>query len=119
LPNECLQYRVRHVNGVFEKGAEKSSRRQLQRKSEPVVAAAFDTDQQVVSVIEVEIARQLIGARIARIPTVTGVLFGSKELDGHRRKKRSSRALHKPSFAQRLLAHRPSRHCAVHKCIAK
>jgi hypothetical protein len=37
----------------------------------------------VVSVIQREIAHQLIGARIAHVPAIMGALFGSEELDGY------------------------------------
>jgi len=84
LPNECLQYRARHIDWVFEKSAEKASGGKLQRKAQAVVVTALDTDHCVVSVIKMEIARQLIRVWIANVPAIVGALFGSKELDGHR-----------------------------------
>jgi hypothetical protein len=48
------------------------------------VVATLDIDHRVVSIIQVEIARQLIGTRIANVSAVIGALFGGEELDGHR-----------------------------------
>lgn len=84
LPDEGLQHRIGHRQRVFEEGAEKAGGGELQRKAQPVVVATLGADSGVVGVVQMEKARQLLGARIAHVPTVMGALFGSEELDGHR-----------------------------------
>jgi hypothetical protein len=84
LPDEGLQHRIGHRQRVFEKGAEKAGGGKLQGKAQPIVIATLGIDSGVVSIVQMEKARQLLGARIARVPTVMGALFGSEEVDGHR-----------------------------------
>ena len=50
---------------------------------------------QMISIIQIEIARQVIRAGIARIAAVAGTLLGGKKLDGHKLRQNS---LRKPSF---------------------
>jgi len=47
------------------------------------VVATLGTDHRVISIIEIKITRQLIGAQIANVSAVIGALFGIEELDWH------------------------------------
>ena len=51
LPNQREQYGTRNLQGVFEKGAQKANRGELQRKPQPVVITTLGIDQRLIAVI--------------------------------------------------------------------
>jgi hypothetical protein len=98
LPCEDADYGVRHRKAVLEEGAEVAHGAQLQRKAKAMSCAAALLDQAAVGIVEVEIARQVVGRRWSRVATKAGELFVGEEIDRHevsplRRPKRPSHGL--------------------------
>ena len=114
LSSEGLQDHAWHIHRVIEKSSEKANGGKLKCKAQPIMGAPLLPDHRVVSLIEMEIAGQFIGARIARVATVIGAVFGSEKLYGHR----TTSVAKPPVFATRLNFSQ-SRHCALQKPIAK
>lgn len=81
LTDERLQHRIRHVQRVFEKGAEKAGGGELQRKAQPVMAPALGANHGMIRVIQLKIAGQLVGAGVAHIPAIMGTLFGGLRIE--------------------------------------
>ena len=83
LGRQDLQDRVRHGRRVFQEGAEKADRRQLQRITQAMTVTPLGRDPFAILVVQVEITRQLVRREGVRIATVAFPLRGGQEADRH------------------------------------
>ena len=86
------------LGGIIEEGAEQTHRTELHRDAESVVVATVLGDEGAVGVVEVEVARELVGRGLAREAAVAAGLVVGEEADWHRsgllgRRRRLGRAL--------------------------
>ena len=77
LSTQRLQHGGWNGGQVLEKCAEKSHGGQLQGVAEPIVLAAFVSNGGTIGIIQVEVARQLLGRGVALIPAVPFALRGA------------------------------------------
>jgi hypothetical protein len=61
LPAQRVQHGGWDIQGVLQEGAQKSNRGQLQGKTQAIVLPSLLRDEREVGIIQVEIARQIIG----------------------------------------------------------
>src|SRR3954454_25036746 len=72
------------VGRVVEEGAEQPHRAELDSHAQTVVVAAVPGDEGAVGVVEVEVARELVGRGVAREAAVAAGLVVGEEADRHR-----------------------------------
>lgn len=73
----------RRLHGIVEEGAEQPDRAELNRNTEAVVVAAVLGDEGAVSVVEVEMAGELVGRGLVREAAVAAGLVVGDEADRH------------------------------------
>jgi len=83
LPGDKLQNRRRHRRRIGEEGAEETDGRELQGKSETVMAASAKPDLRQIVVGEMEKAGEFVRRRDRRIAAVAVAPGGGQEAGGH------------------------------------
>ncbi len=82
------------LGGVGQEGAQESHRAELHGEPQTVVVSSVPIDQAPVGVVEMEVATELGGRRLARIAAVAALLLLSQEVDGHARSPSRNLFLH-------------------------
>jgi hypothetical protein len=62
LPGQAVDHTSRHIREVFQEGAQKASRAELNGEPQPVVVASMRANQAPITVIQVEVTGQLFRA---------------------------------------------------------
>ena len=73
----------RHPDRIVEEGAQEPHGAELDGEPEAHVIPALGSGQLPVSIIKVEMARELVRARLARVAAVSPFLLGGEERDRH------------------------------------
>lgn len=73
----------RHVGRVVQEGTEEADGTQLDGKAEAAGVAAVLIDELAISIIEMEIASELVRGRLASKAAIAAGLLGRQEYDGH------------------------------------
>jgi hypothetical protein len=73
----------RRLAHIVEKRAQEAHGAELYGDPEPHVVAAPRADEHLVGVVEMEIARKVLGRRVTAEATITALLFLSQEAYGH------------------------------------
>ena len=83
LPGEVGHDACRNLRGVGEESAQEPHRAQLHGEPEAVVIATASGDEAAIGVVEVEVAIEQSGRRLARVAAVAPLLILSQEVDRH------------------------------------
>ena len=68
----------RHIAWLFEKGIKKPHGAELHREAQPHVVPTLDADQVMVGVVQIEMSRELVRARPARVAAIEPLLLGGE-----------------------------------------
>jgi len=73
----------RRVDRVLEKGAEEPHRTELDSVSQPHGVRAFGSREIAIGIVEMEMACELVGGGLTRVPAIAPFLLGRQERDRH------------------------------------